>query len=162
MALSSVVAVADNGGIDPQTGPFAFVPGDAYPPSKTIELAIRDQPFLRSAPTAIVPAVAGASVTFGTLEQGTQPEPIIPQEHSLRELFFDATYMLGSWNGAGSTPTLRVNVSAGVRDNTPGGDDPPDDPFVWFVAVRAICIWTQEAPTLLDQLVHDVRRVIPL
>jgi hypothetical protein len=164
MALSSVVAVADNLGFDTSGITVQFVPGDPYPVVGQGTLTITDGPFLRSPPTSDVPTVTSVAVTFGAVadDAGQQPPPFVPAEHSLRELSFDASYVEGSWDGAGKAPSLRVAVAAGLRDNSPSGDSPPDDPFRCTIQVRAICIWTQEAPTVLDQLVRDVRRVIPL
>ena len=160
MAQSSVVAVADNDGIDTSGVTFWFTPGDDYPPSGQVQLSIRNQPFLPQEPLVVVPAVTSVSFAYGAPEQGVQPPPLIPQDHALRELFYDTSYRRGSWAVSGSTATLLIDVDAGLRDNSPSGASPPDDPFRVHLEVRAICIWTQTAPTLLDQLLRDLRQVV--
>ncbi|HEY3764101.1 MAG TPA: hypothetical protein VGL44_03000 [Gaiellales bacterium] len=160
MALSSVVAVADNLGIDTSGVTFWFTPGDPYPPAGQVQLSIRNQPFLPQEPSMVVPAVTSVSFAYGAPEAGVQPPPLIPQDHYLRELFYDTSYRQGSWSVSGNTATLLIDAEAGLRDNSPSGDSPPDDAFRCVLQVRAICIWTQPTPSLIDQIVRDFRRVI--
>jgi hypothetical protein len=160
MALSSIVAVADNIGIDTSGVTLLFTPGSSYPAAGEVQLTVREQPVLSRQPDVVLPAVTSVSFTYGELEEGVQPAPVIPQEHWLREIFYDTAYQQGSWRVSGNTGTLMIAVQAGLRDNSPSGSEPPDDPFVCSLEVRAVCIWTETTPSPLDQLIGEVRRVI--
>ena len=160
MALSSVVAVADNIGIDTSGVSLVFTPGSGYPATNDVQLTVRNQPLLSRQPDVVLPAVTSVSFTYGALEEGVQPPAVIPQEHWLREIFYSTAYRRGSWQASGATGTLVIDVEAGLRDNSPSGSDPPDDAFVCSLEVRAVCIWTETTPSPLDQLIGEVRRVI--
>ena len=87
MALSSVVAVADNIGIDTSGVSLVFTPDSGYPATNDVQLTVRNQPLLSRQPDVVLPAVTSVSFTYGALEEGVQPPAVIPQEHWLREIF---------------------------------------------------------------------------
>jgi hypothetical protein len=160
MAISSIVVVADSVGIDTQGIQVAFRPGDPYPVRGTVRLRVTGQPFppprrrlvdlarLSGPPTRVVPSIVAVHLTYGRLGEGQAPAPLEPDERWLREMTFGASFVGGSWRvnpADASVATLDVTVYAGLRDNTPPGEySAPDDPFVAFFDVQALCIWTAE------------------
>lgn len=161
MGLSSVVVVADNIGIDTSGIQLPFTPGDTYPVGAAVQLTVRNQPFPPGPPTRVVPVITAVALTYGRFGVGQDPPPIEPEEHSLRELAFDAVYRAGSWSASGNTATLDIAVSAALRDNSPSGEDSaPDDPFIASLEVRAICIWTTDTLTPWEQLVRVVGNIL--
>jgi hypothetical protein len=78
----------------------------------------------------------------------------VPDEHWVREVSFSADYVPGSWHVAGGQGSLEVAISGGIRDNTPANG--PDDAFVAYLRVQAICVWTTEV-TVLEQLAGELR-----
>ena len=156
MAITSVVVVADDDTIEGGGVTFAFTPGDGYPIGGPHQLFVRNQPFPRPGPpTRVVPSIVAARFSYGHFDTGNgigqQPAPFETDEHSFREVSFSADYVPGSWQVVGEQGSLQVNISGGLRDNTPSGDAEPDDPFIAYLRVQAICIWTTEF-TILDQL----------
>ena len=119
MAISSVVAVADNDTIEGGGAQFAFVPGDPFPISQNVALTVRQQPFLPQAPSRVVPAITSVSLSYGRLTDNQSPPSVIPEDHYLRMFSFDAGYVQGSWQASGSTATLRIGLTAALRDNSP-------------------------------------------
>jgi hypothetical protein len=153
VGITSVVAVADNIGFEGGGIQLAYTPGDAYPLSGRTRLFVRGQPFPAAAPTRVVVAVTSLWLSYGRFGEGSQPPPLEPDEHWLRELAFDAGYRQGSWAVSGNEASIDVNVSFRLRDNTPGGEDSePDDPFVAFLDAQALCIWTTKTLTWLERI----------
>jgi hypothetical protein len=144
MPISSVVVVADSLGIDTAGIQLAFTPGDPYPVEGRLRLYVHDQPLPQpQPPTRVVPAIQNVHLSYGRLGEGQQPPPLEPDEHWLRELSFNVSYVNGSWQVSGNQAHVDVVVRAALRDNTPSGESSePDDPFVAFVDVQALCIWT--------------------
>lgn len=63
-----------------------------------------------------------------------------PEEHWLREVGFEASYVPGSWHVDGPrSGSLQISIAARLRDNTPT-DDNPEDPFIADATVHALCI----------------------
>jgi hypothetical protein len=160
MAISSVVAVADRSTIEGDSVDLAFVPGDTFPVSHNVALSVQGQPFPNQPPTRVVPAITSLMLGYGRLTDNQQPPSVIPEDHYLRMLSFDVGYVHSSWQASGSTATLQVGVTVALRDNTPGGDDPPDDPFVAILSVQAICIWTSTTGGLIGRLDHFLGGVL--
>jgi hypothetical protein len=164
VAINSVLVVADNIGIDTSGIQLAFLPGDQYPVRGVVRLFVRGQPFppptpafrlgwwstgLSGPPTRVVPTISSVHLSYGRLGQGQAPAPIEPDEHWLRELTFNASYVRESWEVHGDEATVDIQIEAGLRDNTPPGEQSvPDDPFVVFMNVQALCIWTAQITAL--------------
>jgi hypothetical protein len=147
MSITSVVAVADLRGIEGNALSFAFEPGDRYPVQEVVHLYLHDQPFPSTEPTRVVPTFAGVTVSYGRELGGQSPPRVDPADHYLRELTLNADYHRGpdSWHVDGSGARVAVQVSVGLRDNSPPGiDSPPDDPFVAWLRLEALCIWTTQ------------------
>jgi hypothetical protein len=155
--ITTAIAVADNASIEGDSFTLEFKPGASYPDSAKVHLKVHDQPFPLDPPTRVVPAILGVFLSFGHTAEGTQPPPIEPAEHALRELSFEADYVPGSWHVEGSRADVEIFVSAGLRDNSPSGDSPPDDPYVAYVRLQALCIWTTEQKTFLERIVQAIR-----
>ena len=170
MSISSVVVVADNQGIDTTGVEFAFVPGGGYPAEAVMTLTVSRPPWppqtpslldrLRGAaygpPDYVVPAITTVKISYGTFVEGTSPPPIDPAEHWIRELKFDAWYVRDSWQIQHGIPQVTIGVTAGLRDNSPSGDE-PDDPFIAFMDAQALCIWTRESVGLGTILPRGMR-----
>lgn len=147
MSISSVVAVADLRGVEGDTISFSFEPGDHYPVREVVHLYLRDQPFPQTEPTRVVPTFAGVTVSFGRELGGQLPPRVEPADHYFRELALDADYRRGpdSWHVDGNEARVALEISVGLRDNSPAGmDSPPDDPFVAWLRLEALCIWTTQ------------------
>ena len=157
MGINSVVVVADNAGIDSSGVEFAFQPGGRYPSAAQMTLYVQNSPVpplnatiierltggTFGPPDRVVPAITDLQLTYGTLSSDSQPPRIEPAEHWVRELRFSAAYIRNSWRIVDGTAQLQIEVTAGLRDNTPSGDE-PDDPFVAYMYVQALCIWTRQ------------------
>jgi hypothetical protein len=169
MTISSVVAVAELpwqreaiNSID-----LSFGPRDSYPAVRPVHLEIRDQPIPAGPPTRVVPAITGVWLSYGTSSNrlNDAPDPAFePAEHWLRELLFYAFFdrgdpMAPNYRAVGDWASVTVGIGAGLRDNSPPGlDSEADDAFVAHVTVKALCIWTQETPALLDWIRGNVVR----
>jgi hypothetical protein len=162
MAITSIVVVADDQTVEGGGATLEFTPGGGYPVAANHPLSVKQQPFPHTEPTRVVPSIVAARFSYGQFKPpdgvGQQPAPFEPEEHSFREVSFSADYVEGSWQVIDNQGVLRVTISGGLRDNTPSGDAEPDDPFIAYLRVQAICIWTTEI-TLLDQLGHLVRSI---
>jgi hypothetical protein len=157
MAISSVVLVADNAGIDTVGAELVFMPGGSYPATAEMALYVREQPVPSAVPglldritgaaagppDRVVPAITDVRLTYGRLTRDSQPPRIEPADHWLRELSFSASYVRDSWRVVDGVPRLLLAVSAGLRDNSPPGDM-PDDGFVAHLDAQALCIWTRQ------------------
>jgi hypothetical protein len=153
MAVSSIVVVADNLGIDTVGIDLAFAPGNPYPVEGDVRLYVQGQPFPLRPPTSVVPAITNVHLSYGHFGEGQIPPPLEPDEHWLRELSFGAWYIAGSWRAAGNEATVDIGVSAGLRDNSPPGEQsPPDDRFVASITVQALCIWTEASLTFWERI----------
>ncbi len=161
MAITSIVVVADDETIEGGGATLEFTPGNTYPVRANHPLYVRNQPFPASGePTRVVSSIVSLWLSYGHYDHGNgvaqQPPPFVPDEHWVREVTFSADYVPGSWQVAGGQASLQVALSGGIRDNTPANG--PDDAFVAYLRVQAICIWTTEV-TLLEQLAREVREV---
>jgi hypothetical protein len=160
MGITSVVAVADNIGIEGGGLDVVYTPGDPYPPSGQTRLFVRDQPFPHDPPNRVVVAVTSVCLSYGRFGEGSQPPPLEPDEHWLRELGFDAGYRQGSWAVSGNEASIDVGVTCRLRDNTPGGEQSePDDAFVAHVDLEGLCIWTTVTLTLLERIERAMENV---
>lgn len=164
MAISTVVAVADDTTMEGGGVSLSFEPGDSYPIQVNHRLYVRDQPFPRTEPpTRVVPSIIAVQLSYGRFTEGQSPPAIEPDEHSFRELTFYADYTRGSWQVNGTEGSVELGFSAGLRDNSPSGERAePDDPFVAYLLVQALCIWTTEL-TVFDRFegaIRDVRNIL--
>ncbi len=162
MAISSVVVVAEDMGTDTIGAELAFTPGQRYPVEQVLRLYVQGQPFPRiGSPNRVVPAIVRVQMSYGRYNERRVPPTLEPDEHWLRELAFDATFRPGSWRVNGNQASVDITISAGLRDNTPPGQQSePDDTYVAHIVVKALCIWTIETRKLSD-LFRYILRYVP-